>query len=559
MIIKPSINVASCLSLWALMCITSSVNAQTTPNAGTFIREIESVPEAINLQENTTEFLEPQKEASATTQTSGTEILIKDFNVTGVTVFSDEAIKSLLLDGKNKKHNLAELQNIAARITHYYHNQGYFLARAYLPQQDIESGVVTIAVLEGILEELKINNTSHVRNFVIERPFKSVTTGSPLQAKLLETPLLHLSDIPGVHTTTTLVPGNKMGTSALNVNVTKGPRINGTVELDNFGNDYTGEYRLGASLRVNNPLGLGDTLKFRALGSDESQLFYRAEYIAPVGPWATKLGIAYSDMEYTLGDEFEDLNATGNAKIATAFVQQNLLRTRKVNINIQLQYDSKKLEDNIGAFGSHSDKDSTLTTLTLSGNVRDTFGGWGITQFSLAFTAGSLDINSYLDQVIDSVTAQSAGSFQRWTPSVMRLQNLGGAWSLHAQIHGQMANKNLDSSEKLSLGGTYGVRAYAQGAATGDQGWLANIEVRYALSDAWQVFGLLDHGEVDVNKTPWLENVNNQRSLTGAGIGARLTTSSWQVSATVAEPINKDDAITQDQDTQFWLQAIWSF
>ncbi|MDO6748907.1 hypothetical protein, partial [Gilvimarinus sp. 1_MG-2023] len=128
-------------------------------------------------------------------------------------------------------------------------------------------------------------------------------------------------------------------------------------------------------------------------------------------------GAAYSDMDYELGGNFEDLEATGNAQITTVFADQSLIRTRNLNLNVQLQYDSKQLEDKIDAFGSNSDKESELYTLTIGGDWRDQVLGGGVTQWSLAYTKGELTINSYLDQVIDSVTAQSAGDFERWTPS----------------------------------------------------------------------------------------------------------------------------------------------
>ncbi len=549
----------SSLSLIALVGAVSSapIYAQTQPNAGTLIREIQS--EQVAPGETSPEGLTlPKAEAKQMPANSGAKILVKTFQVTGAEQFRAATLEALLADLQGELLNLAGLEQAAARITAYYQEQGYFLARGYLPQQDIKNGAVTIAVLEGTLADVQINNTSAVRDFVVERPFKNMPMGDALQAIALETPLLHLSDIPGINVTTTLIPGEEIGSSALKVDVDKGPRVSGTIELDNYGNTYTGEYRLGGSLQVNNPLGLGDYLRFRALGSDEDQVFYRAEYAAPVGPWATQVGVAYSDMEYTLGDDFADLNATGNAQISTVFIKQNLVRSRKTNVNIQLQYDAKDLEDQIGAFGSRSEKESTLATLTLSGDVRDSFGGWGITQFGLAYTSGDLTINSYLDQVIDSVSAETAGSFNRWTPSVMRLQNIGGKWTLHAQMHGQVASKNLDSSEKLSLGGTYGVRAYGQGAATGDEGWLANVEARYSFTNQLQVFALVDHGEVDVNKNPW-EAGNNERSLSGAGLGVRWQSRSLKINATVAAPINKDDTVTGDQDTQVWAQAVWSF
>ncbi|MDO6748635.1 ShlB/FhaC/HecB family hemolysin secretion/activation protein, partial [Gilvimarinus sp. 1_MG-2023] len=358
---------------------------------------------------------------------------------------------------------------------------------------------------------------------------------------------------------TTLVPGEELGTSDLNVNVSQGLWVNGTVELDNHGNESIGEYRLGASLQVNSPLGLGDRFDLRALGSDEEQVFFRAQYQLPVGPWATNIGAAYSDMDYELGGNFEDLEATGNAQITTVFADQSLIRTRNLNLNVQLQYDSKQLEDKTDAFGSNSDKESELYTLTIGGDWRDQLLGGGVTQWSLAYTQGELTINSYLDQVIDSVTAQSAGDFERWTPSIMRLQNLGGNWSLHAQIHGQFADKNLDSSEKFSLGGAYGVRAYAQGEASGDEGYLANLELRYNLNNQWQVYGLVDHGAVDINHSPWEADADNDRDLTGAGLGARYNSANWHFNASLAAPIDSEDTLGDDDDARLFAKVVWKF
>jgi hemolysin activation/secretion protein len=532
--------------------------AQVVPDAGSFIRELETEPAPAAEQPGSDVTL-PQPPAQPSSAAGGQAVQVDDFTVTGAHTFTAAELTALVDDLAGQTLTLAELQQAAHRITRYYRERGYFLTRAYLPQQDVSDGTVTIDVLEGRLGKVDVNNSAHTRDFVIKRPFRSLKPNQMLTASDLETPLLRLSDLPGVDVTTTLVPGEEVGTSDLKVDVSQGPWVNGTVELDNYGNESIGEYRLGASLHVNSPLGLGDRLDIRALGSDEEQVFFRAQYQVPVGPWATELGVAYSDMDYTLGGNFDALDATGNAQITTAFARQSLIRSRSANLNVQLQYDSKALEDKIGAFASHSDKESELYTLSITGDWRDSLLGGGITQASLAYTRGELTINSYLDQVIDSVTAQTAGDFERWTPSLMRLQNLGGNWSLHAQIHGQFADKNLDSSEKFSLGGAYGVRAYAQGEASGDEGYLANVELRYDLNRQWQVFGLLDHGEVDINKNTWEPDTDNQRELTGAGIGARFNSTHWSASATVAAPIGSEDVYSDDDDVRLFAKVAWKF
>ena len=549
---------ASTLTLIALGALTPTLSlAQVVPDAGTFIRELETEPTPVPERDNLNVQLPEQPPAPITE--GGPALLVERFTLTGNQAIGTDTLLALIDDLTGTQVTLGELQQAAARITAYYRAQGYFLSRAYLPQQDVTGGVVTIAVLEGRLGELALNNTSHTRDFVLRRPFNRIEPGQMLTARDFETPLLRLSDLPGINVSTTLGPGETLGSSNLNVDVTQGPWVEGTLEADNYGNVYTGEYRLGASLRVNSPLGLGDRFDLRALGSDEEQVFFRAQYQLPVGPWATDIGVAYSDMDYELGDEYAEIGATGNAQITTGFIRQSLLRTRRYNLEVQLQYDNKDLEDSIEAFASTSNKNSELYTLTLAGDWRDSFAGGGFTRYSLAYTDGDLSLDSYLDQIIDGATAQTAGSFHRWTPSLMRLQNLGGNWSLHAQVHGQIASKNLDSSEKLSLGGAYGVRAYPQGEATGDQGWLANVEVRYDLTRQWQLFGLLDHGEVERNKNPWDATVDNDRSLSGAGIGARWNHQAFSVNGTLATPLGSEEPSIDNRDPRLFVQAIWRF
>ncbi|MBE8718148.1 ShlB/FhaC/HecB family hemolysin secretion/activation protein [Cellvibrio polysaccharolyticus] len=544
----------------ALVLQGAMAHAQVVvPDSGSILRDIQSTPAFEAGAENQSEVTLPADKAPAVNaDDGGLAILVERFAVTGNSAFSSDVLVGLVADLQGKTLTLAQLEEAASRITLHYREQGYFLSRAYLPQQDVSGGVITIAVLEGRLGEVRLENTSRVKDSVIQRPFKKVEAGQLVTAEPLETPLLHLSDITGARSSTTLAPGSQAGTTDLIIKSEPAPLVSGTVELDNFGNRYTGEYRLGASVRVNNPTGYGDRLDLRALASDEEQIFFRAQYAIPVGPWATEIGGAWSDMDYELGDQFADIGATGNAQIATAFVRQNFVRTRAFNLEAQLQYDRKDLEDKIKTFGSLSDKDSELYTLTVSGDLRDNLWGGGITRASLAYTHGELQINSFLDKVIDSITARTDGSFYRWTPSIMRLQNLGGKWSLHAQVHGQFASKNLDSSEKLSLGGAYAVRGFPQGEASGDQGWIANLELRYDINRAWQVFGLLDHGDLKRNKNRW-SNAENTIDLSAAGLGARWRHDSFYVSGTIATPVDSRDSAIDNRDPRAWVQAIWQF
>lgn len=489
---------------------------------------------------------------------AGPRLQVNGFVLDGNQALPSAELLAQLDDFTGRELTVGQLQGAANRITRLYRERGYPLARAYLPAQEIEGGRVKIAVLEGRFGQVQVNDQAGLRGSALA-PLATLQAGDAVQAKPLERSLLLLQDTPGIEVKSTLRPGTSTGTADLLVDVQSAPLISGSVDADNYGNRFTGQYRLGGTLNLNSPLGLGDRLTLRAMGSDEEQHYGRIAYQLPVGPWSTQLGLAYSDMDYRLAKDFEDLDAHGNARITSVFALQPLVRSRDFSLYAQAQFDDKRLKDDIDLFDSKSDKRSRVAILTLNGNSRDTLLGGGVNSFALAWSQGSLNIDGASAQRIDDLTAGTAGRFHKLNPSLVRLQRLSERFSLYTQLQGQWADGNLDSSEKISLGGAYGVRAYPQGEASGDQGWLANVELRYALTDAWQLSTFLDHGAVRLNKSTWSDG-NNHRSLSGAGIGARWAAYGWQINTVAAWKLGNDDPQSDvDRSPRVWAQVVRAF
>jgi hemolysin activation/secretion protein len=488
----------------------------------------------------------------------GPSLQVNGFVLDGNATIPSAELLPLLDDLKGRTVSLGELQAGANRITRLYRERGYPLARAYIPAQEIDGGQVKIAILEGRYGQVQADNHSRLKGSALA-PLAALKNGEAVKAGPLERSLLLLQETPGVDVKSTLRPGATVGTSDLLVDVQPGPLVSGNVEADNYGNRFTGEYRLGGTLNLNNPLGLGDQISLRALGSDEDQHYYRAGYQLPVGPWSTQLGVAYSDMDYQLAKDFGDLDAHGNARTASVFAGQPLVRTRDFSLDAQLQFDDKRLKDDVDVTEYRSDKRARVTTASLSGNGKDGLLGGGLYGFSLAWSHGSLNIDGTANQADDAATARTAGDYNVLRPTLSRLQRLSDRFSLYGQFQGQWADGNLDSSEKLILGGAYGVRAYPQGEAAGDQGWLANLELRYALRPAWQLSTFVDHGEARLNKDRW-DDGENHRSLSGAGVGAAWSAYGWRVSATAAWKLGNADARSDVERTpRVWGQVVRYF
>jgi hemolysin activation/secretion protein len=110
---------------------------------------------------------------------------------------------------------------------------------------------------------------------------------------------------------------------------------------------------------------------------------------------------------------------------------------------------------------------------------------------------------------------------------------LGGDTLLWLALAGQQASKNLDSSEKFSLGGPTNVRAYPTGEASGDEGWRGTLELRHSLAASVQGVLFYDFGSVKINKTPFAI-LANDRQLAGAGFGVNASWDKLQFKSSLA-------------------------
>lgn len=454
----------------------------------------------------------------------GRSVQVNVLHVTGQTLFSEDELIAASGFVPGSALNLAELRTLAARISAFYNAQGHFLTQAYLPPQEIAGGSVTIAVVEARYGVVGITNTTNLHDGVAQGLLGGIESGDFVTSGPIERSLLLLSDVPGIVVRSTLAPGATVGTSDLTVAIEPGRRITGSIEADNGGNRYTGNYRFGGTVNLNNPAGIGDRLSLRVLASSSDLAYGRISYQAPIG--ALTVGVAYSHLKYGLGREFANLDADGTADIASIYASYPLVRTRDANLYALAGVDANWFSDRIGLLSTQSDKRSQTVTLGLSGDARDHFGGGGWTTGSLGWTIGNLDLRTPLDRATDDITAQSHGRFNSLQFALARQQTVAGPLSLFGSVRGQLAFDNLDSSEKMQLGGAYGVRAYPEGEAFGDQGYIATAEARLmlvsltgSLPGRLQLIAFVDHGQVDYAHDPWLAGPNStQRSGYGGGL-----------------------------------------
>ena len=548
------------------VCAAAPLMAQVVrPDAGTLQRDLDQRPLQVP---RAGPQLKPAPARPALQGDATTRFRVAGLRVTGNTVFTADTLLALVKDDLvGKQVTLAELQAAANKISVYYRDRGYFVARAYIPAQElsITGGEVEIAVLEGVLGGLRVQNRSRLSDAAVGRFLAPLKTGEIMSADVFERPILLLSDQAGVSgVNPVLEPGAQTGSSDLSVEVGSAPLVTGSVELDSWGSRVTGKNRLSGQINLLSPFGLGDSLTVRVTDSFAGISSGSVRAAVPLGGSGLKAGLGYSATRYSLGQEFANLNATGDSRNLSSFVSYPLVRSQGWNLNAMLAYEDKRLEDRVGATATVTPKSNRASTLTLSGDVRDPLVVNSVLVWNAAYSGGSIGIGEAAANAADATSARTQGSYDKFNASMLYLQALGSQWTFYFTGQVQVAGKNLDSSEKFSLGGAQGVRSYPSGEASGDEGASATVEMRYGLPQ-WlgatpSLVLFVDHGHVRINKNPFATG-RNSRDLGAAGIGvtfvkeADFALRAFWGKKTTGDPATADN----DRSGRGWVQMVKYF
>jgi hemolysin activation/secretion protein len=239
------------------------------------------------------------------------------------------------------------------------------------------------------------------------------------------------------------------------------------------------------------------------------------------------------------------------------------VRSQARNLTVRLSYDNKRLSDRIEATSSDARKSLDVLTLGLAADRTDTFGDGGITTYRLDLIGARLNLDPLTARFDRSIGGYGTeGRYGKLALNVSRLQRLNSQWLLHASLTGQVSNKNLDTSEKQSLGGIYGVRAYPQGEAAGDGAAILNLELRWQLPGMpdMQALAFVDVGTAWLNHSGLATDRNNRRSVSGEGIGAQwIWPERFAIKGYVAWRSGPEPMSDTDRQPRLWVQLAQYF
>ena len=346
----------ACLLAWAALPASTAL-AQTAPDAGRVLQEqtaptLQAPRPAAGLR-----LITPPTEP---TLPGGARVTLQAVRLSGNTVLSESQLLSALGTFAGQSFDMAGLRALAERVATAYHDAGYPFARAYLPQQDLSSGQLAIAVVEGRYGTVKATGDEtlapQAQGFL-----SRLQPGAAIESSALERATLILDDQPGVRSAPVMRPGQDFGTGDLEVEVQRTPSVHGDVGYDNHGSRYTGEHRLRANVLIDSPFMLGDQVQLSGIVTSVHLWLGNLGYSLPLGfdGWRGQLGYAHT--HYQLGQEFANAQASGTAKVATLGATYPWVRSQALNLTLGVTLQHKDLQDVQGAAGTRTGKTSHAT------------------------------------------------------------------------------------------------------------------------------------------------------------------------------------------------------
>jgi hemolysin activation/secretion protein len=391
---------------------------------------------------------------------------VNAFTFTGNTVFSDAMLKRRLERFVDLQLNLYDLTRAADAITRFYRDHGYPIARAIVPAQTVEKGIVRIEVIEGRIGKVGVLGNDRYPDATILGYTGSLPRGGLVTLDGLERGLLLLNDLPGLTARATLQAGAEFGTTDVLIRAEE-KRASGFVSIDNRGRVEVGQRRVDASLELHNALGFGDELGVRAIRSEGDLLNYgRIAYSFPLGSAGLRGGAVYSRTDYTIGGDFAPLGIEGGATSRELTLSYPALRSRRRNIVYGLGL--RRTESNQTTLGVPTSADRIGI---LSANV---LGNWVHEDSAVTNATAIVSGNGRRNPFGQRQDAQ-AGKLEL---DVNHLRAASRNWDLYLRGNMVVSRDALADTEKFALGGPDSVRGYQTSELRGDQGWQGTVELR---------------------------------------------------------------------------------
>lgn len=479
---------------------------------------------------------------------------ISEIVVDGVSLLAGEEVQRITGQYLGKCLGIGEINSIVGAITGLYVDRGYITSRAYIPTQNLRSGILRIEVIEGFVEAIRVDG-GPARLAAMAWPG---VIGVPLNLRRIEQGLDQINRLSSALAKIDFIPGTKVGGTIILVNYKKNSLVTATIGRNNSGQPTTGEQQIAATLEFNSPLGVSDHLyvTLQADTKDDHQGMKSESagfnYTMPYGYWTFTFG----------ANRFEYLNRIRGAN--TTFLSHGANQGTRINVRRLLFRDQNQKISATGLI-KHQASENFIEDVKLDTSSVD----------YLAAEIG-IDYEHYLSGsktlvggLAYSRAVGSSGSraqqaaypdaFQKLNLDVTysdSIQWLAGIWRWNTGVHGQQAKGDLFGPESFSIGSQYTVRGFKDDGLSDKGGayWRNEISATYFPVEHNPRFYITPYLAADAGI------IDSGDSLSGWGVGLRAGGEYFRSDISYSRPLASPTHFDKSKSVinfSFVLTARW--
>lgn len=501
--------------------------------------------------------------------------VLQDLELTGVTAYTPEQLRPLYADQIGKTISLADLYDIAGRITQKFRNDGYVLTQVVVPPQSISKtgGTAKLRVVEGYIDNVTVKLEDGARPeknsamALVQNYARRMANGRALNIGDLERNLLLINDLPGVSARGVLAPSaTHPGAADLTV-LMKRDWYEALVGLDNYGTRFLGPVQLSGAAAFNSVFGHNERLSLQAVvappvGRGPDLAYLALGYSQPLTESGLRFDLNANHTETKPAYRLRPFNVHGHADFIAADLFYPVIRSRATNLYTTGTFDMRDVRTTNNLESPRIDH-----IRALRGDVRlehlDTIFGAGMNIADFQLSQG-IDIFGASDTDNPNKSrADGHPTFTKATLEAQRLQRLADHWNLLIGAHGQLSSAPLLTSEQFGVGGMSFGRGYDPSEILGDSGYAAKAELQwnvpgtYSITHDNQLFTFYDIGQVWTRATTANLRVQTADSA-GLGIRSKIMKGT-NVDFTIAKPLNRRVATENNKDPRVFFSVTQKF
>jgi hemolysin activation/secretion protein len=493
-----------------------------------------------------------------------------EYRVEGNTVLDPLVIERAIYPQLGPRKTIDDVNAARGALEQAYRDAGYPTVFVDVPEQEVDGGLVRLAVTEGKVSRLKVTGSRYFSNGWIREQLPEAAPGTIPRIDAFQSELRALNArSPDRSLTPVLRPGAEPGTVEIEVKVQDALPVNGSLEVNNRNSANTTDSRIEAAVRYDNlwqrDHSFGLQYQVAPEDPDETEVI-AASYV--LRPKASGTAFAFyglssdSDIAVVGGG----INSIGKGDVFGFRAILPLRGGEGLYHSVALGVDYKDFDETIGF--DEEGNDDIVTPI----NYVNWSLGWNATlpregrthTFDLTANVGVRGLGNDEQEFADKRFKGRPNYF--YVEGGYGLIQALPWWStsLALDLRGQLTPQPLISNEQFASGGRDSVRGYYEGEVLGDYGLQASVEWRsrnfgpgfWKALDSLYGYGFLDGARLLLND-PLPDQVDSA-TLLSTGVGLRLEADPLTAGLDLAVPF-KDGATTEEGDERLLFSLRYGF